>query len=71
MLQPFINECHSDEKYIFWPDLSRAYYSKQMQDWLNGKVLYETKHLKPPNSYKRDQLKTFKVVWTKKLNEGV
>ena len=49
VLLRFINEHHSDGKYIFWPDLVRVHYSEETQAWLNGKVTYVPKYLNPSN----------------------
>ena len=46
---PFINEHHSDEKYLFWPYLASAHYFYETQKWMNRKVKYVPKHLNPPN----------------------
>ena len=34
VILPIINEHHTDEKYIFWPDLARANYSKRRMSCL-------------------------------------
>ena len=66
MLLPFINKHHSYWKYIFWPDLARAHYSKEAQAWLNGKVTYVAKHLNPPKVPQARPIENFWIFWHKK-----
>ena len=46
----FTNEHHSNDKYIFWPDLASSHYAKKSTDWLNErKVSFVPKPVNPPN----------------------
>ena len=49
-LVPFIQEHHSDGKYIFWPDLATSHYAKLVTDWLNEqKIPFVPKTKNPAN----------------------
>jgi len=36
-LIPFIEEVHSNDQVVFWPDLASSHYSKKVQDFLRTK----------------------------------
>ena len=35
-LIPFINEYHSDDNYVFWPDLASSHYAKNTIEWFKS-----------------------------------
>ena len=58
-LIPFIKTHHSKIKFIFWPDLAKAHYTRQVLGTLTENCIqFVPKETNPPNVYlKRDQLK--------------
>lgn len=49
-LLPFIKEHHSDDNYLFWPDLASSHYAKTVISYLDDKkVKYVTRADNPPN----------------------
>lgn len=49
-LKKFIDEHHSQDEYIFWPDLARCHYSKKTLTWLSGQnILVVPQKDNPPN----------------------
>ena len=49
-LLPFINEHYPDGKYIFWPDLAPAHYSKETQAFYKeNNIKYIPKENNPPS----------------------
>ncbi|XP_055307390.1 uncharacterized protein LOC129571599 [Sitodiplosis mosellana] len=49
-LKDFIDAHHSNENYIFWPDLASCHYSKKTLAWLNGQnIPVVPKDANPPN----------------------
>lgn len=49
-LVPFINTYHSDNEYIFWPDLASSHYAKSVQDFMNEKnINFVQKDQNPAN----------------------
>lgn len=48
-LKKIIDEHHSQDEYIFWPDLARCHYSKKTLAWLSGQnILVVPQEDKPP-----------------------
>ena len=46
-MQPYVmKKHHSDKNYIFWPNLARAPYSKEVVSSINKYVTYVPAHLK-------------------------
>ena len=45
-LQPFIEEYHSDGKYIFWPDCASSHYAYSVTKWMDDNINYVPEH--PP-----------------------
>ena len=40
-LLPFIKKHHSDDWYVFWPDMVSSHYANSVQTWLlNKKIMY-------------------------------
>ena len=49
-LVPFIQEHHSDGKYVFWPDLASSHYAKTVINWLEEhKIPIVPKAMNPAN----------------------
>ena len=49
-LIPFIELNHSEDDYVFWPDLATAHYAKSVTNYLDSKnVNYVAKDDNPPN----------------------
>ena len=69
-LVPFIRHHHSDNNYVFWPDLARAHYSKETVAWMNENVKYVPEHLNPPNVPQARLIESFWGDLTQKVYEG-
>lgn len=49
-LLPFIRKYHSDDNYLFWPDLATAHYGKMSLEFLkSNNINFVEKHRNPPN----------------------
>ena len=47
---PFITKYHSDNNYMFWPDLASSHYAKTVLNYLRAKnVNFVKKDQNPPN----------------------
>lgn len=61
-LVPFIHELHSDNDYIFWPDLASAHYAAATQELLRQQnINFVPKDANPPNS---PQLRPIEDFWS-------
>ena len=69
-LVPFIRHHHSDNNYVFWPDLARAHYSKETVAWMNENVKYVPEHLNPPNVTQARPIESFWGDLAQKVYEG-
>lgn len=49
-LLPFIRQHHPNQRILFWPDLARCHYAKNVTDWLEEQgIPYVLKNENPPN----------------------
>jgi len=49
-LRKFIREKHSDNNYIFWPDLASSHYAKSVTRWMHANhINFVPKENNPPN----------------------
>ena len=61
-LLPFIDKCHQNGNYLFWPDLASAHYSKLVQERLNEKNVPFV--IRKDNSPNVSQARPIETVWT-------
>ncbi len=47
-LVPFVKEYHSDNNFVFWPDLASAHYSHETVSWLNSKSIESVQKVENP-----------------------
>ncbi len=60
-LVPFLREKHSDNNYLFWPDLASSHYTKEkLETFKQHDVRYVPKDMNPPNI---PQLRPIEDLW--------
>ena len=70
-LKKFINEYHSDNKCVFWPDLASAHYSNATQKELKRlEITYVPKDMNPPNVPQLRPIETYWAIMQRKLYEN-
>lgn len=70
-LKPFLDEHHTDNNYLFWPDLASCHYAKKTLetfDQLN--INYVTKDLNPPNCPQLRPIEDFWGIWKQLVYEN-
>lgn len=68
-LLPFINNKHSDGKYIFWPDLASSHYANSCVTWMSENINFVQKEMNPPNVPQARPIENFWGDLTQKVYE--
>lgn len=70
-LIPFIDKYHSDDNYLFWPDLASAHYSKLVKGFLRDKKMnFVERSDNPPNLPECRPIENFWSILKGKVYEG-
>lgn len=70
-LKKFIDLHHSNDNYMFWPDLASCHYSKKTVEWLNGQnIPFVPKEDNPPNVPQARPIENFWALLTRLVYDG-
>lgn len=70
-LKDFIEKNHSNDDYVFWPDLTSCHFSKKTLTWLNGQnIRFVPKEDNPPNVPQARPIEKFWGVLSRLVYDG-
>jgi len=70
-LRKFIREKHSDNNYIFWPDLASSHYAKSVTRWMHANhINFVPKKNNPPNCPQARPIETFWSILSSRVYQG-